>query len=146
MSGLARIFSMIFFDQEFRFLHASLHLQALRECTSRHDLEKALNSFPPQISDVYVETWNRIVNQPPGRATLAMRVLPWLAYAARPLTIEELLYAVAVNADTHKFERTRRVPLETLVGACCGLLVIESETKVARLVREFWFLALSMRC
>ena len=136
VSGLTFSLDLAHFERVTRFLHASLHLRALRECTSRYDLEKALNAFPPHIADVYAEAWNRINGLPEGKAALAKKLLLWVTYATRPLTIEELRYAAAVDTNTYTFERTRMVPIETLVGACCGLIVIESETKVVRPVRE----------
>ena len=138
VSGLVQTVDSTFTGPLNRFLHASLQLQALRECTSRHDVEKALTNFPARIADVYVATWNRIESQPVSKASLARRVLLWVVYSTRSLTVEELRYAVAVSPDTLKFERTLLVPLDTLMSACCGLLVLEKETKVARLVREFF--------
>ncbi|KAH6911280.1 hypothetical protein BKA70DRAFT_56204 [Coprinopsis sp. MPI-PUGE-AT-0042] len=116
------------------FLHASLPLKALRECTSRHELEKTLEEFPPQIADVYSQTWDRIINQSLGKTMLAMNVLTWVLYATRSLSIEELRHAVATCPDTHIFEPRRLVTAETLVGVCGGLLAIEKETKQVRLV------------
>ncbi|KAH6901135.1 ankyrin repeat-containing domain protein [Coprinopsis sp. MPI-PUGE-AT-0042] len=116
------------------FLHASLQLQALRECTSRSDVEKTLHDFPPQIKDVYLQTWTRIVSQPSGKASLAASVLAWVLYATRSLTVEELRHAVASSLDTYSFEKTRLVSAEVMVGVCCGLLAIEKETGLVRLV------------
>ncbi|KAH6884774.1 hypothetical protein BKA70DRAFT_136878 [Coprinopsis sp. MPI-PUGE-AT-0042] len=115
------------------FLHASLQLQALRECTSRHELDKTLKDFPPQIKDVYVRTWTRIIEQGSTKADLAMKALVWVVYATRSLNIEELQYAVATDPDAHEFEAHRLVPAETLIGVCCGLLTIEKESKIVRL-------------
>ncbi|KAH6897701.1 hypothetical protein BKA70DRAFT_747842 [Coprinopsis sp. MPI-PUGE-AT-0042] len=116
------------------FLHASLQLQALRECTSRSDVEKTLHDFPPQIKDVYIQTWTRIASQPSGKASLAASVLAWVLYATRSLTIEELRDAVASSLDTYSFEKTRLVSAEVMIGVCGGLLAIEKETGLVRLV------------
>ncbi|KAH6907888.1 ankyrin repeat-containing domain protein, partial [Coprinopsis sp. MPI-PUGE-AT-0042] len=116
------------------FLHASLHLQALRECTNRRDLEKTLAEFPAKLADAYAETWDRIINQSLGKALLAMNVFTWVLYATRSLSVEELRHAVASCPDTHKFEPGGLVVAEILVSVCCGLLVIEEETQQVRLV------------
>lgn len=121
-----------------RFLHASLQLKALQECTSRHELEKTLQEFPPQIADVYSQTWDRIINQSLSRSLLAINVLTWVLYAKRSLSIDELRHAVASSPDTHAFEPHRLAPVQTLVGVCGGLLTIEKETNQVRLVREFF--------
>jgi hypothetical protein len=119
-----------------RFLHASLQLQALRECTNRQDVETALMHFPPQIKDVYIQTWTRITSQPSGKASLAVNVLTWVTYATRSLTIEELRHAIASCPETYSFDQKRLVTVEMIVAVCCGLLAIEKETDIVRLVRE----------
>ena len=121
-----------------RFLHASLQLQALRECSTRHDVEKALNDFPVRIADVYTRTWNRILNQPSSRSSLAINVLVWVVFSSQSLTHEELRHAISISHETFQLEPHRMAPLETLVSACCGLLVVEEETGIVRLVRKLF--------
>ncbi|KAH6911196.1 hypothetical protein BKA70DRAFT_54747 [Coprinopsis sp. MPI-PUGE-AT-0042] len=116
------------------FLHASLQLRALRECTNRRDVEKTLEDFPPDIADFYDQTWTRIVNQAPGKASLSMNILAWVLHAARPLTVEELQDAIASCPETHSFDKTGLVSGQMMVGVCCGLLTIEKETGIAGLV------------
>ncbi|KAH6911287.1 ankyrin repeat-containing domain protein [Coprinopsis sp. MPI-PUGE-AT-0042] len=116
------------------FLHASLQLQALQECTSRRELNRTLEEFPAKIADVYAQTWDRIINQAPDRTLLAMNVLRWVLYATRSLAIEELRHALASCPDTHNYEPSRLVAPQTLVGVCCGLLLVEKETRQVRLV------------
>ncbi|KAH6911214.1 hypothetical protein BKA70DRAFT_1560345 [Coprinopsis sp. MPI-PUGE-AT-0042] len=116
------------------FLHASLQLQALRECTSRHELNKTLEDFPPQIKDVYIRTWNRIINQAPGKVSLATNALAWVLYATRSLTVDELRHAIATCPDTHRLDLVRLAPAETIFTACHGLVTLEGETGVVRLV------------
>jgi ankyrin repeat domain-containing protein 50 len=120
-----------------RFLHASLQLQALLECTTRHELDKALEEFPAKIADVYIQTWRRIMQQPLGKALLAVNVLRWVLYATRSLSIEELRNAIASCPETHSYESGRLVAPEIIVVACCGLITIEKETRQVRLVRKF---------
>jgi ankyrin repeat domain-containing protein 50 len=122
-----------------RFLHASLQLQALRECTNRRDVETTLLNFPPKIKDVYIQTWNRITNQPSGKASLALNVLTWVTYATRSLTIDELRHGIASCPETYSFDKKRLVAVEMMVAVCCGLLMIEKETNVVRLIRELSF-------
>ncbi|KAH6911212.1 hypothetical protein BKA70DRAFT_1560343 [Coprinopsis sp. MPI-PUGE-AT-0042] len=116
------------------FLHASLQMQALRECTNRHELETTLKDFPRRIKDVYIQTWTRIVNQPSAKVSLALNVLVWVLYATRSLTVSELRHAVVSSPDTHKLDLRRLAPAETLVSVCCGLLVHEQGTDIIRLV------------
>jgi ankyrin repeat domain-containing protein 50 len=114
----------------------SLQLALLRECTNLHDIRKTLATLPVNINEFYRETWQRIVDQAPGKVRLARDVLAWVLFATRSLTIEELREAVAICPDTHKFERNRLVEEATLIGACHGLVTVEATTRLVRLVRE----------
>ncbi|KAH6884728.1 hypothetical protein BKA70DRAFT_1339000, partial [Coprinopsis sp. MPI-PUGE-AT-0042] len=60
------------------FLHASLQMDALRNCASVYDVETILEEFPPQIEGVYQRTWSRILAQTPRMAVLAKQLLVWV--------------------------------------------------------------------
>ncbi|KAH6884737.1 hypothetical protein BKA70DRAFT_136350 [Coprinopsis sp. MPI-PUGE-AT-0042] len=116
------------------FLHASLQLDALGDCTSVSDVEKTLEDFPQRVEDVYQRTWDRILDQTPGRTRLAQHVLAWVLCATRSLKIEELRRVVATCPSTHKFDPNRLVDEGTLIGLCRGLVSVEEETKLVRFV------------
>ncbi|KAH6889054.1 ankyrin repeat domain-containing protein 50 [Coprinopsis sp. MPI-PUGE-AT-0042] len=116
------------------FLHASLQLDALGECFSVQDVRDTLKSFPSSIGDVYRQTWARISNEGHKHASLAKLVLVWVLNASRSMTIEELERVVAFSPDTHKFEPDRLVPETTLISLCGGLIVVEEESRLVRLV------------
>ncbi|KAH6884738.1 hypothetical protein BKA70DRAFT_136376 [Coprinopsis sp. MPI-PUGE-AT-0042] len=116
------------------FLHASLHLDALKECMTTECVEKTLKEFPPGIADVYAKTWTRIMKQSSKKAHLAKSVFVWVTHATRSLTVDELRHAVARCTDTFKFDSTLMVPAETLVSVCCGLIIIEKESGLVRLL------------
>ncbi|KAH6904792.1 hypothetical protein BKA70DRAFT_1192724 [Coprinopsis sp. MPI-PUGE-AT-0042] len=116
------------------FLHASLQLKALRECTSVHEVQETLATFSTEIEDLYLETWKRIRSQTQSKVLLAKRVLLWVINATWSLTIEELRYALATSPETHKFESSRLVQEGTLIGLCRGLVIVEGETRLVRLV------------
>ncbi|KAH6906766.1 hypothetical protein BKA70DRAFT_1150947, partial [Coprinopsis sp. MPI-PUGE-AT-0042] len=116
------------------FLHASLQLDALSGCLSPQDVSEMLKVFPSSIEDVYHQTWARISNQTRKYATLAKAVLVWVLHASRSMTMEELEWAVATSPDTHKFEASRRVPGTTLLSLCGGLITLEEESRLVRLV------------
>ncbi|KAH6889045.1 ankyrin repeat-containing domain protein [Coprinopsis sp. MPI-PUGE-AT-0042] len=116
------------------FLHASLQLDALGECFSAQDVRDTLKSFPSSIEDVYRQTWARISNEGHNHASLAKGVLVWVLNASRSMTIRELERVVATSPDTHKFEPDRLVPETTLISLCGGLIVVEEESRLVRLV------------
>ncbi|KAH6889058.1 ankyrin repeat-containing domain protein [Coprinopsis sp. MPI-PUGE-AT-0042] len=116
------------------FLHASLQLDALGECFSAQDVRATLKAFPLSIEDVYRQTWTRISNEGRKHASLAQAVLIWVLNASRSMTIEELERAVATSPDTHKFEPGRLVSGSTLLSLCGGLITVEDESRLVRLV------------
>ncbi|KAH6887856.1 hypothetical protein BKA70DRAFT_71651 [Coprinopsis sp. MPI-PUGE-AT-0042] len=116
------------------FLHASLQLDALCHCLSLHDVHQTLDQFPSEIENTYAQTWSRILNQHPRHVSLAKAVLLWVVNAARSVTVEELQRAVATSPHNHKFEPARMVPETTFLGLCHGLVVLEEESRLVRLV------------
>ncbi|KAH6911299.1 hypothetical protein BKA70DRAFT_1146617 [Coprinopsis sp. MPI-PUGE-AT-0042] len=116
------------------FLHASLQLDALWDCTSVSDVEKTLEDFPHCIEDVYQRTWNRICDETPSRRRLAQHVLIWVLCARRSLKIEELRHLLATCPSTHNFDPTRLVDEGILIGLCRGLVNVEEETEFVRFV------------
>ncbi|KAH6889056.1 ankyrin repeat-containing domain protein [Coprinopsis sp. MPI-PUGE-AT-0042] len=116
------------------FLHASLQLEALSECLSARDMRDTLKVFPPDIMEVYCQTWARISSQSLKHASLAKAVLIWVLNASRSMTIEELELAASTSPETHKFDPAQLVPGATLVSLCGGLITVEEESRLLRLV------------
>ncbi|KAH6871311.1 hypothetical protein BKA70DRAFT_1488958 [Coprinopsis sp. MPI-PUGE-AT-0042] len=121
------------------FLHASLQMAALQECSSLHSVKETLEQFPYHIEDVYLQTWKRIIDKPSKNGLLAQTCIKWVLHATRSLTVEELQHAIATDPITHVFDHMRLVDKDALVAFCRGLLVIDEETKFVRLVRELKF-------
>ncbi|KAH6905407.1 hypothetical protein BKA70DRAFT_1504594 [Coprinopsis sp. MPI-PUGE-AT-0042] len=116
------------------FLHASLQLATLRECTNIREIKNTLATFPTNIEDLYRKTWQRILDLAPAKSLLARNALTWVVHTTRSLTIEELLKAMATCPDTHRFEQDCLVQEETLIGLCHGLVAVEEKTRLVRLV------------
>ncbi|KAH6910052.1 hypothetical protein BKA70DRAFT_1424554 [Coprinopsis sp. MPI-PUGE-AT-0042] len=116
------------------FLHASLQLAALQHCASVRNVRETLATFPPKIEDVYRQTWTRIVGQASSNGLFVQNCLIWVLNAPKSMTVEELQHAAAVCLETHKFDPERIVHIDTIVLLCRGLLVVDKETELVRLV------------
>ncbi|KAH6904768.1 hypothetical protein BKA70DRAFT_1294877 [Coprinopsis sp. MPI-PUGE-AT-0042] len=116
------------------FLHASLQLTALRDCTSVYEVEKTLAAFPVDIEDSYLQTWQRILHQTPSKVLLAKKVLLWVLHATSSLTAEALRRAMATCPETYQYQSSRLVPVDTLIGLCHGLVTVEEDTCLVRLI------------
>ena len=112
-------------------------MDALRPCISLAQTKQILQDFPLQIKDAYLQTWGRILDEDEEYVLMAKAVLLWIINAERSMALQELERAVATSPHTFKFEADRVVPGKTLISMCRGLLVVEEESQIVRLVREW---------
>ncbi|KAF4442819.1 Ankyrin repeat-containing domain protein [Fusarium austroafricanum] len=119
-----------------RFLVASLIMLSLVDTSSRRDLKEALDELPSEIGDMYELSMDRVKVQSLNNFELACQVLCWVTYALRPIQTEELCHALAVRqGDTSlDFEGLREI--SHLVSICKGLVIVEEESMIVRLVHE----------
>jgi ankyrin repeat protein len=118
----------------YRFLLPRLHLDLLGSQTSVRGLRKALNDLPAKLGDVYESTMTRIKGQHEEDCKLAMQTLYWIFYALRPLQIQELQHALAVELGDRGFNK-EGVPSEKLLtSVCAGLISINAESNSMSLV------------
>lgn len=127
----------MFLTDKRRFLHASLQIEMLRHCLNIRQLRIKLAKFPSKLQDLYAATMMRINNQEDDEnAQTARRILLWLVYAARSLTVEELLYAIAVVPGTHDIDEDCTVDQASMVSMCCGLITVDKKSGFVRLIRK----------
>ena len=65
---------------------------------------------------------------------MANKVLSWISYAYRPLTVEELRCALAVTPGQPTFDEDAMTLESTLVSVCAGLVTIDPKSTIIRLV------------
>ena len=117
-----------------RFLLATLHMDSLAQEDNISDLKAALNRLPETIKKTYEEALERMQNQGSRRAERGNEVLMWITLTQRPLTVSELLVALAVRRGDRDLDQDRTPQKEMLLSACCGLVVIDEESQIIRLV------------
>lgn len=93
-----------------------------------------MGTLPKDLNGVYEETFKRISAQDPDDLDLATRVLAWLSYSPRPMIVEELQHALAVEPDTKELDWDNIIEDSVLISVCGGLVTIEDESRVIRLV------------
>ena len=86
------------------------------------------------LDSVYDQTLQRIKEQKGGRSRLGMEVLMWVSHAERPLRIDELSHALAVEMEAMDFDPENVPPQDTVLGSCLGLAVVDRETSTVRLI------------
>lgn len=111
-----------------------MHLDALAKTQSKRDARLALENLPEKLSDTYKGVMKRICSQDVDDVQLAKRVLSWISYALRPLTIKELQYALAIEPGTAASDENALIDEETLISVCAGLVTIDHGSNFVPLV------------
>lgn len=76
----------------------------------------------------------RIENQVPDQVQIAKQALAWIICAKRRLTTLELRNALAVEAEDSDFDEENLSDLEDIVSGCQGLVTVDEESDIIRLV------------
>jgi ankyrin repeat protein len=82
----------------------------------------------------YDDTMKRIEQQSSFSQDLAKRILGWVTFSARPLTAIELQDAIAVEIGEPEFDQTNIIDIEEMISVCSGLIVVEENSNIAKLV------------
>src|SRR5271156_6177056 len=120
-----------------RFLLAQLHLDSLVDKTTPRAIRRALEKLPKgsdALDQAYEEAMKRIQGQEAGFQELTQRVLSWITCARRPLTTLELRHALAVEVGDAELGEDNLQEIEEMVSACAGLVTIDEESEIIRLV------------
>ncbi|KAL8888434.1 MAG: hypothetical protein Q9192_006176 [Flavoplaca navasiana] len=118
------------------FLLARLHLESIARAPSVAAVKASLQRLPRQLNTTYDEALRRIEDQDEERAALAKKVLAWILYASRSLTIVEVQHALAAEST----EPPQGVDEEwinnpnDIIYSCAGLVTLDQKTNVIRMV------------
>ena len=121
-----------------RFLLAVLHIEAILRGTTIARRRKTLKSISDGagLGDVYGATLERIKAQDKEKAKLAMAALTWICHSERPLEVDELCHALAVEIGEADFD-PENVPLIGILQDCCqGLITVDAEASIVRLIHN----------
>ncbi|KAF8881917.1 hypothetical protein BD779DRAFT_1626992 [Infundibulicybe gibba] len=108
------------------FLLTQLHMNSLEKSARITDLRRALAELPGDLKTTYDETIGRIGDED---KPLAYHIFSWLMHAARPMTIHDLQYALAVEEGMTAIDADNLYDEGYLMSICVGLVVLhDSET------------------
>ena len=119
-----------------RFLLASLHIEAILRGATVARRRKTLKSIKDGVGlgDAYGATLERIKAQDEERAILAMAALMWICYSERPLQVDELCQALAVEIGETDFDPENIPSIGTVLDYCQGLIIVDAEGSTVRLI------------
>jgi len=118
-------------DVPLRFLHVVLCMAAILGETTKAKREKMLirvAAFGVALGDVYGETLQRIREQNEGLSRLGMQVLMWMSHSQRPLKIDELCHARAVEIGSTHLGLDNAPSIDTVLDSCLGLVIIDKNS------------------
>ena len=119
-----------------RFLWVSFQLDDLCEATSDHEIRETLRNLPRDLAETYSRILRRIKDTrgPPERLKKIQRIFKWVICAERPLTIDELTEAIAIdNTDQYWDPDKMSADGERLIRYCGSLVTFDKEDGAVRL-------------
>jgi ankyrin repeat protein len=114
-------------------------MNALQSEVTEGDLRDALGNLAKgenKLEKAYEQTMDRVQNQDDSPKRLAIQTLAWIFHARRPLTITELLHAMAVRPAKSTLDESYIPNVEVLLSVCAGLVRLDEKTKVVDLIHK----------
>jgi ankyrin repeat protein len=116
-------------------LLARLHLDRLKSQTNLRRLKAALDLLPSELDETYKNAMFRIKGQVEEQSQLALKALSWISKAVRPLKLDEIHHALAVEPGDQELDPDGIENDKTfLVSITAGLLTVDSNSGTIRLV------------
>ena len=117
-----------------RFLLAVLQIETILAEPTAGEMEEALKRLPQGLNDAFEETLQRIHKLPDGRRRLGLNTLMWMSHVSKPLTVIELSDALAIKLGETSLNTKYRPSQKMMVDCCLGLVTVDEESSVIRLV------------
>jgi di/tripeptidase len=89
-----------------------------------------LKELPKDLHDSYDIAMQRIDAQSKEDRKTARSTITWVANAKRPLTVEELRSALAVEPSTKQLDKENFMTIKTILSVCAGLVIVDEKLKV----------------
>ena len=113
---------------KFRFSWVEAQLDVLRQCPNVRSIKKALKDYPKALDETYERALQSISSE---NVQDASRLLQWLCFCARPMTVLELGEVIAVDLDKLVFDPELRYSSTLELLKTCGALIkFKRETEI----------------
>ena len=86
------------------------------------------------LGDAYSAALGQIKGQGGEKERLGMAALMWISHAERPLKLDELCHALAVEIGSPNINSDDIPSIGTLLACCQGLVAVDKETSTIRLI------------
>ncbi|KAJ7249822.1 ankyrin repeat domain-containing protein [Mycena rebaudengoi] len=112
------------------FLLAKLHLDSIITKHTIKAIRIALQNLPEDLEHTYNEAMDRIEAQSKEDKAIAHLALIWVANAKRPLSVAELLEAIAIEPDTKSLDWEGVMEMVVVLSVCAGLVIVDQDGTV----------------
>ncbi|KAJ7443140.1 ankyrin repeat-containing domain protein [Mycena latifolia] len=116
------------------FLMAKWHTDTLATKNTVKAVREALQHLPTDLNCTYDEAINLILSQNDDDKQLALQALTWVAYAKRPLTVDELREALAIEPNATSLDSDNLLDITIVLSVCAGLIIVDEAMSVVRLI------------
>ena len=113
-------------------------MKAVLQGTTVAQRKRALDSIKDgaELGDAYGVTLERVKAQDKKKTKLAMATLTWVCHSERPLQVDELCHALAVEIGATDFHCENIPSIVTLLQCCQGLITVDEEASTVRLIHH----------
>jgi len=120
----------------YRFLLVRLNIDVVLQETTVHRRRQKLSAMTDGLGlgEAYGSTLDRIKRQGGEKARLGMAAVMWISHAERLLKANELCHALAVEIGLPNLNTDNVPSIGTVLACCQGLVVVETETSMVRLI------------
>jgi len=112
-----------------RFILVSLNIQTILRETTIHRRREKLGAMTNGLGlgDAYDATIGRIKAQQGDRARLGMAAVMWISHSERPLEVDEICHALAVEIGSSDINSNNVPSIRTLLACCQGLATVDKK-------------------
>jgi len=119
-----------------RFLLVSLNTRAILQETTLYRRREKLGAMTngAGLGDAYGATIGRIKAQEGDRARLGIAALMWVSHSERPLKVDEICHALAVEIGSTDVKANNVPSIRTVLSCCQGLVAVDNGSSTIRLI------------
>lgn len=105
------------------------------EVVTDRDIRAALDDLPVGLADALSRISAKIIGST-AKARVARKVFQWIICACRPLSVDELKEAVAVDLEDTTFDTSKRPGTDNLIRSCQNLIRIDRTHNIVELIHH----------
>ena len=115
-----------------RFLLVSLSIETILHEATIHRRRQRLDAMRDglDLGSAYGATLERIKAQGGEKARIGAAVLMWISHSRRPLQVDEICQAIAIQIWSNDFNNNDIPTISTLVDCCQGLVTVDRSASV----------------